>query len=115
MDNKLKILWYYLKNFFLFILSPSPKWKDIDGYEGIYQISNEGNVYNVKEMKSVSTFMKNDGYMCVALTNHDGKVKQHRVHRLVATTFIPNVENKTIVKHKDGNKTNNHVKNIQWK
>lgn len=104
----------YLKNFWNFIFTPTPKWADIKGYENIYQISEYGDIYNLREFKNVSTFFKKDGYECVALTNSKGEVKQHRVHRLVATTFLPNKENKNIVKHIDGDKTNNEVKNLKW-
>lgn len=104
----------YLKNFWNFLLGPSVKWVDIKGYENIYQVSDQGDIYNLKEFKNVNTFTKNDGYECVALTDKNGKTKQHRVHRLVANAFIPNVENKTIVRHIDGDKTNNDVTNLIW-
>lgn len=110
----LQILLLYLKNFWNFIFTPSPKWVDIKGYEGIYQISSEGEIYNVREFKTVSTFIKNDGYVCVALTDGNGKVKQHRVHRLVALAFVPNPNNENVVRHIDGNKTNNSVTNLIW-
>lgn len=110
----LKLLLLYLKNFWDFIITPSPKWVEIEGYEGIYQISSRGEIYNMREFKGVSTFMKKDGYECVALTDNQGKVKQHRVHRLVAIAFIPNPDNKNVVRHIDGNKTNNNVTNLTW-
>lgn len=104
----------YVKNFFSFILKKSPQWVDVKGYENIYQISEYGEIFNIQEMKKVSTFLKKDGYECVALTNSNGKTKQHRVHRLVALAFIENNENKTIVRHVDGNKKNNNVDNLKW-
>lgn len=110
----LQLLLLYLKNFWNFIITPSPKWVDIDGYEGIYQISSLGEIYNMRELKSVSTFIKKDGYECVALTDSQGKVKQHRLHRLVALAFIPNPNNKNVVRHIDGNKTNNNATNLTW-
>ena len=110
----LKNIILYLKNFLSFIFSPSPKWRDIENYEGIYQISDFGDIYNVKDMKKVSTFFKKDGYECVALTDENGKTKQHRVHRLVASTFLANANSKKSVKHIDGDKKNNNVKNLKW-
>ena len=62
----------------------------------------------------MSTFIKKDGYVCVALTDNKGKTKQHRVHRLVAIHFLPNIENENIVTHIDGNKLNNDVSNLKW-
>jgi hypothetical protein len=107
-------MWLYIKNFWDFVFNPSPKWADIEGYENIYQISEEGEVFNYRDSKEVSTFVKNDGYTCVALTDANGKVKQHRLHRLVAIAFLPNKENKSIVRHIDGNKNNNNVQNLTW-
>ena len=114
MKNFFKIVAIYLKNFWNFLVSPNPQWRDIKGYVNIYQISNEGDIYNVREFKNVSTFIKNDGYECVSLTDKNGKTKQYRVHRLVAQAFLPNPNNKTIVAHKDGDKTNNNVDNLRW-
>lgn len=103
-----------MKTFWNFLFTPNPRWMDIRGYENIYQISEYGDIYNMREFKNVSTFIKKDGYECVALTNGRGEVKQHRVHRLVATAFLPNKEHKNIVKHKNGDKTNNSVSNLMW-
>ena len=85
---------------------------DIKGYEGIYQVSNLGRVRNSKG-KIMKQHKKNDGYMTIDLYK-DGKRKTHKVHRLVAITFIPNPENKRTVNHKDEVKTNNHVDNLEW-
>jgi hypothetical protein len=114
MKSFLDNLILYLKNFWNFIFTPSPKWADIKGYENIYQISTNGDIYNVRDFKNVSTFFKKDGYECVALTDNKGNVRQHRVHRLVARTFLPNDNKKNLVKHIDGDKTNNKVTNLTW-
>lgn len=84
-------------------------WKDIPNYEGIYQVSNFGNVRN-KE-KIISQF-NNKGYMCVSL--YKSTRKNLRVHRLVAEVFIENPDNKREVNHIDGNKRNNKVTNLEW-
>lgn len=88
--------------------------KYIEGYEGIYTISNTGIVTNAKgrQMK----FGKSNsgtGYYQVALCKN-GYVKMHSVHRLVAIAFVDNIENKPFVNHKDGNKWNNDYMNLEW-
>ena len=88
-------------------------WKDIPGYEGRYKISNYGKVWSNFKKDFMSISVDKDGYSRVALFK-DGKQKQLQVHRLVALTFIPNPENKPEVNHKDRNKSNNNVENLEW-
>ena len=95
----------------------SETWKDIVGYEGVYQISTNGNIKSVPRKGTrggllISTKDK-DGYLCVGL-NKNGKRKTFKVHRLVAITFIPNIDNLPEVNHKDENKSNNCVDNLEW-
>lgn len=86
-------------------------WKDIVGYEGFYQVSNLGRVRSLKCIKR--TIFNNSGYEIVNL-KVKRKQKNKLVHRLVAETFIPNPFNKEQVNHKDGNKKNNSVDNLEW-
>ena len=90
-------------------------WRDIDGYEGLYQISNKGRVkslYNGSE-RLLKSYDNGDGYLKVQL--YKNTAAQHRlVHRLVAEAFIPNSQNKPQVNHKDENKKNNCVENLEW-
>jgi hypothetical protein len=85
-------------------------WKDIDGYKGIYQVSNFGNVKNKSMVLSLRT---NRGYKYITLYK-DGKTTSKAVHRLVAISFIPNKKNKSEVNHKDGDKQNNRIDNLEW-
>lgn len=88
-------------------------WKDIKGYEGLYQISNYGRVLNVKRNHIKVACLNHKGYYKIPLYNNN-KQKMCRVHRLVAQAFIPNPDNKSEVNHKDFNKVNNHVDNLEW-
>ena len=96
-------------------------WKDIKGYEGLYQISNLGRVKSLNRMmkkrKCIETIKKptlsNKGYYRLPLYNN-GKVKMYAIHNLVAEAFIDNPYNKLTVDHIDRNKTNNVVSNLRW-
>ena len=87
-------------------------WKKIEGFED-YSVSNHGRVSNDKRNRVLKGHVHYSGYNRTAL--YKNKVMfQKRVHRLVAIAFIPNPENKPIINHKDGNKLNNHVNNLEW-
>lgn len=87
-------------------------WKDIEGYEGLYRVSNLGNVYSYLSNKKLNP--GNDkGYLKVNLSKNK-KVKQFSVHRLVALAFLPNKNNYPCVNHKDENPSNNNVDNLEW-
>ena len=101
------------------------EWRDIEGYEGYYQVSNKGRVkslprqlWNGKvwfESKEIILSGKEDceGYPVVSL-NKNLKRKHIRVHRLVAQAFIPNPNNYRVVNHIDGSRNNNNVENLEW-
>lgn len=100
-------------------------WKDIQGYEGIYQVSNLGRVKSFPKTRNIGKNLRHypgmirklqinkNGYVYVELSDNK-KPKLIRVHRLVAIAFIPNQENKNAVNHKDGNKSNNCLENLEW-
>ena len=87
-------------------------WRDIKGYEGLYQVSSLGSIKNI-EKNIYSKLYKQIGYLGVDLTKNKIK-KRHLVHRLVAKAFIPNVENKAQVNHINGLKDDNRVGNLEW-
>lgn len=97
-------------------------WKDIKCYEGLYQVSNLGNIRKLRFINNITNKEKqfnitpqiiNSGYYKVVLYKN-GKYKNKLLHRLVAETFIDNPYNKTQVNHRDGNKLNNSVENLEW-
>lgn len=87
-------------------------WRDVPSYEGIYQVSNEGQIRTVKTGAHLRPALRN-GYMLVKLTKGK-KEKTFSLHRLVAQVFIPNPNNLPQVNHKDECKTNNCVSNLEW-
>lgn len=92
-------------------------WKDIVGYEGKYQVSNYGQVralhYRMTDKTRLINIRDNKGYCEVALWKNSSR-KLYMVHRLVAETFIPNPNCLPQVNHKDENKKNNRVDNLEW-
>lgn len=104
----------------------SETWKPIVGYEGLYEVSSMGRVKSLKrtviakngtrmevEERILKQFPGVGGYLYLSLSKH-GKIKSFTVHRLVATAFIPNPKNLSDVNHKDEDKTNNSVDNLEW-
>ena len=89
------------------------EWKNIIGYEGLYEVSNKGNVRNVRRNTLLKLSKNNYGYINVYLYKN-GIRTGFRVHRLVALTFIPNPDNLPQVNHKDEDKNNNSVDNLEW-
>ena len=100
-------------------------WRDIKGYEGLYQVSSFGRVRSIDRVvmsrgvrmprkgKILSNGMSIYGYHQVVLSK-DGKHKNYRVNRLVAEAFIPNPLDLPFVNHKNEDKTDNRVENLEW-
>lgn len=103
------------------------QWKNIEGYEGLYQVSNYGRVRSldryVKHSKGGQKLLKGKevktrinkttGYIEVGLSK-DGKQTYHTIHRLIARAFIPNPNNLPVINHIDGCKINNSIDNLEW-
>lgn len=89
------------------------EWKNVIGYEGLYEVSNKGNVRNVRSNKLLKLSKNCYGYIQVHLYKN-GIRTGLKVHRLVAQAFIPNPDNFPQVNHKDEDKTNNNVENLEW-
>ena len=93
-------------------------WKDIEGYGGLYQVSNLGNVRSTNwrrlgVVKNIYLKPHNRGYLQVELTNGEKK-KTYLVHQLVAKAFLLNPDNLSCVNHIDENKQNNNICNLEW-
>lgn len=90
-------------------------WKSVEGYNGKYQVSSWGRVRNAESGKILKPYKNSKGYLKVGL-HAKGKrsPEKHRVHRLVAKAFVDNPYNLPQVNHKDGNKENNSVTNLEW-
>ena len=96
------------------------EWRPVVGYEGLYEVSNTGQVrsldrfyYRLHKGKVLSPTKDRYGYLTVTL-NCNGKSKTIKIHRLVAQAFLPNPDNLPQVNHKDEVKTNNSVDNLEW-
>lgn len=95
------------------------EWRDIEGYEGLYQVSNLGRVrslnfnHTIGKVKELSLRNSKKGYKQVILYK-DGKTKSYRVHRLVAEAFIENPNNYEQINHKNEIKSDNTVNNLEW-
>ena len=94
-------------------------WKDIKDYQGLYMVSNYGRVKSLKDNhgnyreKILRLRTDKHGYKKVSLYKN-GKPKTYKVHRLVASAFIENLNNYPYINHRDENSSNNHVSNLEW-
>ena len=97
-------------------------WKDIEGYNGTYKISNYGEIQSLlpgkyrggqKYGNILKPILQSTGYLAISLRK-DNKTKNYLIHRLVAIAFIPNPENKKYINHINATKSDNSVHNLEW-
>jgi len=93
------------------------EWKHIDGFNGKYEVSSLGQIKSLFVKYGKERILKpntnKQGYLTVSLSKHS-EIRTYRVHRIVASVFLDNPENKLHVNHIDGNKLNNTVQNLEW-
>lgn len=87
-------------------------WKDIQGFEGLYRVSNTGKVYSIRRKKELVPKTDRYGYYAVVLWN--GKNNYRTVHRLVADAFVEHADGCDVVNHLDCDKKNNNADNLEW-
>ena len=95
---------------------PHEIWRNVVGYEGLYQVSSFGRVksfYGIGE-RLLTPSANKSGYQYTVLTDKNKIRKSCKVHTLVARAFLPNPENKPVVHHRDSNRANNRVSNLEW-
>jgi hypothetical protein len=88
-------------------------WKDITGYEGLYQVSSLGKIRSISHDKELIPRKSKKGYLMARLSK-SGIIKQYKIHRLVAIEFLPNPDNKTEVNHINYVKMDNRLSNLEW-
>lgn len=89
------------------------KWREIPGYEGLYEVSTFGRIRNARTQNIIAPFDTGHGYSAVKLQKNRF-ARQIKVHRAVALAFLPNPYNKPQVNHIDSNRKNNNVENLEW-
>lgn len=94
-------------------LKRGEKVKDVQGYEGVYSVTSHGRVWSIRRNKWLSIFRTGTGYSTVTLCLF-GDDEDKKVHRLVGEAFIPNPERKPQINHKNGNKSDCRVCNLEW-
>lgn len=95
------------------VLYITPPIRDVVGYEGLYKVTEDGRVWNVRKQRFVAQTNNGNGRLKVELWKN-GKRKNIKVHKVVALAFIPNPHDKPQVNHLDGDKLNNHASNLEW-
>lgn len=125
-DNRVENLRYVPKCYYDMEDIEGEEWRDVPGYEGLYQISSKGRARSffcdstrcgdkhIIKQRVLKPTITRYGYLMVGLTDKNGKCNSRLVHRLVAEAFIQNPEGFPVINHKDEDKTNNSVENLEW-
>lgn len=87
--------------------------KDIPGYEGLYGVDDEGNVWSLRNQIILKPYVNTGGYLRVNLCD-SGKMQHKYIHRLVAESFVPNPEGYGVVNHKNADPSDNRAVNLEW-
>ncbi|BES53083.1 hypothetical protein [Aeromonas phage phiWae14] len=90
--------------------------KDVVGYEGLFSITEDGKLWSKRSKRFLTIMVNKQGYYqhCTKIGGRNGTAKLFKIHRVVAEAYLPNPDNLPLVNHKDGNKLNNHVSNLEW-
>ena len=88
-------------------------WKDVEGYEGLYQVSNLGRIKSLRTNRILKNIKDKDGYEIIFFSIHQNQ-KCFKIHRLVAEAFIPNPDNKPQVDHINSISDDNRAENLRW-
>ena len=99
-----------------FALENEAEWRDVPGFEGLYQISSRGDVFSIRSGKLLKAMKSGNGYLRVELYGRkpSKRGRAYFVHRLVAISFLSQLPGQTQVNHKDGNKLNCHLSNLEF-
>lgn len=89
------------------------EWRDVPGFEGLYKVTTEGKIYSLRRHKWITQTLDRYGYLKVVLFKN-GKSTYTTAHRVVASAYIPNPENKPSVNHINEDKADNRVCNLEW-
>ena len=89
---------------------------NLPGFEGLYHIYENGEIYSVRKKRILKTYVNNEyyRYQYVCLTGHQGQKLRTGIHRIIALHFHPNPPEGMEIEHLDGNRGNNHYKNLMW-
>lgn len=104
----------YAKPFETSVALEGEEWRPIAGFEDRYMISSFGRVYLLLFGRLSKLYLGMNGYYAITLRGRNGEFRKTNIHRLVAETFIPNPQGLPVINHKDEDKTNNHVDNLEW-
>lgn len=88
--------------------------KDVVGFEGLYAITENGEVWSYRTNRFIKSFVRSNGYLQTLLVDKNGNKRTLKNHRMVAEAYIPNPDNLPDVNHIDENKLNNNVNNLEW-